>query len=187
MISIIDIKNEYPQAHAYLSTKSNKDILLAREDGRFKNVWWSYSRPQNMQILFSKKILTPFNAFSASFAIDEKGDFVFSAGVSGAYGILLKKEVDISYEYLLALLNSKTIDGFVKYVSTALRGGFYSYENKYIKQIPIYVPRKNEKQKYAICKDIEKYQKQIILLGDRLADKKFLEDKIDELVERLYE
>ena len=93
----------------------------------------------------------------------------------------------ISYEYLLGLLNSKTIDGFVKSISTALRGSFYSYENKYIKQIPIYVPNKAEKEKYSICCDIEKYQKQIIALNkDKLADRKFLEEKIDDLVERLY-
>jgi hypothetical protein len=141
-----------------------------------------------MQILFKRKILTPFNAFNASFALDEKCDFVFSAGVSGAYGILLKDNTGISYEYLLGLLNSKTIDDFVKSISTALRGGFYSYENKYIKQIPVYIPNEKEKEKYSICNEIEKYQKQIIALkSDRLADKKFLEDKIDVLVGKLYD
>jgi hypothetical protein len=120
--------------------------------------------------------------------LDEKCDFVFSAGVSGAYGILLKDNTGISYEYLLSLLNSKTIDDFVKSISTALRGGFYSYENKYIKQIPIYIPNEKEKEKYSVCNEIEKYQKQIISLkSDRLADKKFLEDKIDELVGKLYD
>jgi hypothetical protein len=187
LLSINEIKNNYPKAYAYLSIKTNKDILLAREDGRFKNIWWSYSRPQNMQILFKRKILTPFNAFNASFALDEKYDFVFSAGVSGAYGILLKDDSGVTYEYLLGILNSKTIDDFVKSISTALRGSFYSYENKYIKQIPIYIPNKDEKDKYVICMEIEKYQKQIMVLDeDKLADKKFLENKIDELVERLY-
>ena len=140
-----------------------------------------------MQILFNRKILTPFNAFSASFALDDKCDFVFSAGVSGAYGILLKNDAGISYEYLLGLLNSKIIDNFIKSISTALRGGFYSYENKYIKQIPIYIPNKNENEKYLISNDIEKFQKQILSLKeDRLADRKFLEDKIEELVVKLY-
>jgi hypothetical protein len=188
LLSVNEIKKNYPNTHTYLNIKINKDILLAREEGQFKDIWWSYSRPQNMQILFYRKILTPFNAFNASFSLDDKCDFIFSAGVSGAYGILLKNDAGISYEYLLGLLNSKTIDNFVKSISTALRGGFYSYENKYIKQIPIYLPNKDDKEKYAICNDIEKYQKQIISLkDDRLADKKFLEDKIDELVEKLYE
>ena len=188
LFSVKEIKENYPKAYAYLSTKANKDILLAREDGRFKDIWWSYSRPQNMLILFSRKILTPFNAFDASFALDGDRDFVFSAGVSGAYGILLKDEVGVSYEYLLGLLNSQTLDGFLKNISTALRGNFYSYENKYIKQIPIYIPNRNEKEKYVLCQDIEKYQKQIITIGKtKLADKKFLEEKIDELVKKIYD
>jgi len=66
--SINEIKKEYPKAYAYLNMKINKEILLAREEGRFKDIWWSYSRPQNMQILFKRKILTPFNAFNASLA-----------------------------------------------------------------------------------------------------------------------
>jgi type I restriction-modification system DNA methylase subunit len=188
LLSLDDIKKNYPKAYTYLNTKQNRDILLSREDGRFKNVWWSYSRPQNMQILFEKKILTPFNAFSASFSLDTICNFVFSAGVSGAYGILLKDEAGISYEYLLGLLNSKPIDNFIKSISTALRGGFYSYENKYIKQIPIYVPNPKKKDEFVICMEIEKYQKQILNLNkEKMADIKFLENKISELVERLYE
>ena len=188
LLPIIEIMNKYPNAYSYLNTKINKSILLARENGRFKNIWWSYSRPQSLQIVFERKIITPYNAFSASFALDERCDFIFSAGVAGAYGILLKDDVGISYEYLLGLLNSKLIDNYVKAISTALRGGFYSYENKYIKQIPIYIPNDKEKEKHLICNEIEKYQKQIITLkSDRLADKKFLEDKIDGLVGKLYD
>lgn len=188
LLSFNEIKKNCPKAYTYLNTKQNKDILLSREEGRFKNIWWSYSRPQNMQILFKKKILTPFNAFSASFSLDNICNFVFSAGVSGAYGILLKDGIGISYEYLLGLLNSKPIDDFIKSISTALRGGFYSYENKYIKQVPVYVPNQKEKDKFEICMEIEKHQKQILNLNkDKLADIKFIENKISELVERLYE
>jgi type I restriction-modification system DNA methylase subunit len=139
LLSEKDIEKSFPCAYEYLSEKINKNILLSREDGRFKKVWWSYSRPQNMKLLAAEKILTPFNAFRSSFAFDNIGDFVFSAGVSGAYGIILKDNIKINYKYLLGLLNSALLDKYLKSISTALRGGFYSYENKYIKQLPIHI------------------------------------------------
>jgi len=187
LVEIKEIEHKYPLTYSYLVNPINKNILLAREEGRFKKIWWSYSRPQNMKILFSEKILTPFNSFSASYAYDTDRNFIFSAGVSGAYGIVLKNDAGISYEYLTALLNSTVLDNYLKAISTALRGGYYSYENKYIKQLPIFIPNKKDKDKYALCMKIEEMQKKIIserTMSDK--DRKFLESKIDELVEVLY-
>jgi hypothetical protein len=132
-----ELQENYPLAFEYLSYSNNKKILIARENGRFSKQWWSYSRPQNLRIISEKKILTPYNAFSNSFAFDKVGDFIFSAGVSGAYGILLKEDAGISYEYLLGILNSRFTQFFIINTSTCLRGAYYSYENKYISKIPI--------------------------------------------------
>jgi adenine-specific DNA-methyltransferase len=137
LISAIDLKLIYPFTWEYFNNATNKKILIDREKGRFGKTFWQYSRPQNMNILYEEKILTPFNAFENSFALDDKKDFIFSAGVSGAYGILLKNNINISYQYLLGILNSKLVLFFIRNISTCLRGGFYSYENKYIKNIPI--------------------------------------------------
>lgn len=130
------LMKSYPLGFQYLQER--KDVLLKREEGRFRKFWWSYSRPQNMQILNRKKILTPFNAFKGSFALDAECDFIFSAGVSGAYGILLKEELNFDYRYILGLLNSSLLTKNLMLISTALRGGYYSFENKYIKQLPIH-------------------------------------------------
>ena len=137
LLEIKFISDNYPLIYKYLTDTKAKSKLLARERGRFRNSWWRYSRPQNMQILFDKKILTPFNAFQNSFTLDNKKDFVFSAGVSGAYGIILKEKSDISYKTLLGILNSRLTFFIIKNISTCLRGGFYSFENKYLKQLPI--------------------------------------------------
>ena len=75
-----------------------------------------------MIIIKKNKILTPFNAFSSSFSYDDCSVFIFSAGVSGAYGIILDKDIPISYYYLLGLLNSSTLEKYLKIISTALRG-----------------------------------------------------------------
>ncbi|MBN1572011.1 MAG: N-6 DNA methylase [Deltaproteobacteria bacterium] len=184
-----ELLDNYPLAYSYLSRKQNKEILNSREKGRFKKIWWSYSRPQNMLLLDRNKILTPFNAFNSSFFYDTKGGFIFSAGVSGAYGILLNSEVNINYEYLLGILNSSLLEIYLKSISTALRGGFYSFENKYIKQLPIYLPEKSDEDKNKICKEIENNVRKIIELkkdDTKHADVDFLEDKIDSLVYELY-
>ncbi len=189
LISESHLKQQYPLVYQYLSAKPNYDILLKREDGRFRKIWWSYSRPQNMHILDKKKLLTPFNAFNSSFSYDDLGDFIFSAGVSGAYGILIKREINMSYEYLLGLLNSSLLDKYLKTISTALRGGFYSYENKYIKDLPIYVPDSKDKEKYIITQRIEGLVKQVITVKrneKRKADAEYLENRIDEMVCKLY-
>ena len=182
------LKTNFPLAYQYLSQNQNKKILLSREKGRFKKIWWSYSRPQNMKILNLLKVITPFNAFRSSFSLDTRRDFIFSAGVSGAYGILLKPEINIHYEYLLGILNSSLMDIYLKNISTALRGGFYSYENKYIKKLPIYIPDPSDKAKYKLTQKIEKYAKDILAFKktDKDADADFLEKKIDEMVAELY-
>ncbi len=143
LLDITYIKDLYPLIYKYLNEAKIKRILLDRERGRFKSTWWQYSRPQNMKIVFNKKILTPFNAFYNSFAYDEKGDFVFSAGVSGAYGILLKDESKITNHSLLGILNSQIVFFIIKNISTCLRGGYYSFENKYLKKLPIPVLEKD--------------------------------------------
>ncbi len=187
--------NQYPLAHQYLSKKDNKSILLNRESGKFKNIWWSYSRPQSLQQLEKIKILTPYNAFKSSFAFDENRDFIFSAGVSGAYGILLKENIKISYKYLLAILNSSLLERYLKTISTALRGGFYSYEKKYIKQLPVCLPNLTEKGLYD---DIVTLVDVILDLNKKIQDAKGNEkeqiqqqiektDKeIDQMVYKLY-
>jgi hypothetical protein len=49
----------------------------------------------------------------------------------------LKDEINVDYKYLLGILNSSLLEKYLKIISTALRGGYYSFENKYIKQLPI--------------------------------------------------
>ncbi|MCX6133031.1 MAG: Eco57I restriction-modification methylase domain-containing protein [Ignavibacteriales bacterium] len=137
LLSAEHMAKEFPLTWQYLNDSANKKILNQREEGRFGKNWWCYSRPQNMKILWHRKILTPFNAFKCSFGLDDRGDFVFSAGVSGAYGIVLKHEAKASYEFLLAILNSSLTFFVIKNISTALRGNFWSFENKYLLKLPI--------------------------------------------------
>ncbi|MCK9425078.1 MAG: N-6 DNA methylase [Ignavibacteriaceae bacterium] len=177
LITEIQLKNNYPKSWDYFDDPINKSLLKAREDGRFSKTFWQYSRPQNMNILSKEKILTPFNAFNNSFSYDSLGDFVFSAGVSGAYGILLKDE-NHSYKYLLGVLNSKVIQFIIRNISTCLRGGYYSYENKYLKQLPI--PKEDTIHSPNIIKLVD----QLLKLNKEKAEAK-LETKINQLKSKI--
>ena len=44
---------------------------------------------------------------------------------------------DIDPKYLLALLNSRLLDWFHHQGSTRFRGGYFSYESRFIKNLPI--------------------------------------------------
>ena len=40
-------------------------------------------------------------------------------------------------KYILGLLNSKLLEWFIRQTATQMRGGYYSYESRFIKNLPI--------------------------------------------------
>lgn len=128
------LRKQYPLTWAYL--KANRDYLERREDGRMQHdEWYGYIYPKALDVMSLPKIFTPDLAPVASFAFDETGEFFFTGGVSGGYGILPKQ--DIQPEWLVGLLNSRVVDFFHHQVATQMRGGWYSYESRFIKNLPI--------------------------------------------------
>ncbi|MHB1440446.1 MAG: Eco57I restriction-modification methylase domain-containing protein [Cuniculiplasma sp.] len=149
------LRLKFPLAYNYLI--KNKETLLERSDVISNSIsWYAFSRPQNLEEFENIKILTPFNAFNNSFTIDELGKWFFTAGVAGGYGLKLKNS--ISYKYLLGILNSKLVEFYVKMTSTYLRGKYYSYEHRFIKNVPIIFGNSNE------VKEIEQLVNNIISL-----------------------
>mgnify|MGYP001091040009 FL=1 len=127
-----EIQKQFPLLHAYLS--ENKDYLVAREKGRFRGAeWFQYGRQQNIDLMLLPKILVPDIAERASFALDEGGDYAFTSG----YGITLRSDVKESPKYILALLNSSSLDSYLKSISTTMRGGFFRYFTQFIERLPI--------------------------------------------------
>lgn len=128
------LKRKYPLTWAYLS--ANQEYLEDREDGAFSGQnWYAYGRSQALDVMPLPKLFTPDLALSASFAFDDSGELFFTGGVAGGYGILPKE--GIHPKWLLALLNSHVVDFFHHQVATQMRGGWYSYESRFIKGLPI--------------------------------------------------
>ncbi len=81
------------------------------------------------------KLFTPDLAACASFSYDETGECFFTGGVAGGYGILPKD--GISPKFLLALLNSRLLNWVIGQTGTQMRGGYFSFEARFIRSLPI--------------------------------------------------
>ncbi len=135
LIPAEQMEAKYPLTWAYL--QENRDYLRDRESGGFKDEnWHRFGRSQALNEISRPKIATPDFAASASYAFDESGDHYFTGGAAGGYGILIERS--FSEWYAIALLNSRLLDQILKTVSTTFRGGWYSFEARFIKHLPIH-------------------------------------------------
>ena len=127
-------KTQYPLTWKYLL--DNKTYLENRENGKMKGgQWYAYGRSQALDVMPLPKIFTPDIAIRASFSLDENGEVFFTGGVAGGYGILVLPEY--SREYVLGLLNSQLLEWYIRQTATTMRGGYYSYESRFIRNLPI--------------------------------------------------
>jgi len=132
LISSSTFKREFPLCWKYLL--ENRTVLEAREDGKMKHEnWYAFVYPKNLDQFGQPKIITPDIAPSSSFALDEFGEYTFVSG----YGIVLDSSTAYDLRYMLALLNSRTLDFYLKKISSRLQQGFYRYFSQYIAQLPI--------------------------------------------------
>ena len=128
------LKEKYPLTYNYL--EYYKSYLQNREKGRMKGPkWYAYIYPKALDIMSFPKIFTPDIAANSSFSLDDSGEIFFTGGAAGGYGILISE--NYSREYILGLLNSKLLEWFIHQIATTMRGGYYSYESRFIKNLPI--------------------------------------------------
>jgi len=130
LLNASEMSSKFPFTLAYL--EANKEILMAREKGKFKGPnWYAYGYPKSMTLFQKSKIIVPDYNNIASFAFDSGGHF-YKTG----YGILLKDEL-LSPFYVLGLLNSPLLFQYLKSIGTSLRGGYIRFWTKFIEQLPI--------------------------------------------------
>jgi type I restriction-modification system DNA methylase subunit len=128
------LKEDLPKTWEYLT--GCRKYLEDREDGKMKgDRWYAYIYPKSLDKFDFQKIITPDIAASASYCYDSNGEYYFSGGAAGGYGIFPKESVNP--KYLLALLNSRLLDWFHHQGSSRFRGGYFSYESRFIKSLPI--------------------------------------------------
>jgi len=179
IIPATEISQNAPRTWDYLL--ENKNYLENRENGKMKNEkWYAFGRTQALEVISIPKIFTPDIAPSPRFSYDESGELHFTGGVSGGYGIIPKPS--ISFYFLLGVLNSQFTAWFISKTSTQMRGGWFSFESRYISKLPI-SPANAEQ-----IASIESRVTQILTLkhSDPTADTSALEAEVDGLVYGLY-
>lgn len=157
------IEEKYPLTWNYLL--DHKDYLEARENGRLRGKnWHGYIYPKALDVMSLPKIFTPDLASQASFSFDTSGDLFFTGGVSGGYGIIVKPEY--SPEYVIGLLNSNVLDWYIRQISTQMRGGYYSFESRFIRNLPICSGHLAGQSVNGISSLIENIVKNILILNE---------------------
>ncbi len=178
-------KKQYPLTWTYL--EKNRHVLEEREDGRMKHAgWYGYIYPKALDVMSLPKLFTPDLAPVAAFSYDSTGEVFFTGGVAGGYGILPKP--GIRPEFLLALLNSRLLDSFLHQIATQMRGGWFSYEARFIRQLPIRLLNLSDAAERAQHDAIVKLVKRILSAkaADPAAHTAALAREIDGIVYELY-
>ena len=112
-----------------LNLEKYKEELLNRKDSGkvFRNTnkfWYEYWDPK--PISFSHpKIVFPDISNHNQFSLDLEG----YGYLNTCYGIFLKDPR--RYKSILAILNSRLIEFFIKKISPSVRGGFYRYQHRW--------------------------------------------------------
>ena len=192
-----ETKESYPLAYEYF--RHYESQLKARENNRLENDdnWHQFGRLQNIEKFEQPKIITQVLSASNTFAIDSKGEYYFvGGGNAGGYGIVLKEEYKDYYFYILALLNSKVLEFYLKNISTPFRGGYFSYGKRFIEQLPIVSLRNiNASEIAELSRILVEKNAYLTSRGDTITDEvnkartqvKSLTEKLDNTIYGLYE
>ncbi|HEX8129913.1 MAG TPA: Eco57I restriction-modification methylase domain-containing protein [Pyrinomonadaceae bacterium] len=178
LISESILREQYPLTWTYLS--DNKSYLENREHGKMRGAkWYGYIYPKALDVMPLPKIFTPDIAPQSAFSLDETGEVFFTGGVAGGYGILVLP--DYSRAYVLGLLNSKLLEWFVHQTATSMRGGWYSYEARFIRGLPIRTIN------FSDAADRARHERMVSLVEGMLAAKRQLAGAGTEAERNLYE
>lgn len=154
LFSESEMRRRFPLAwNDYLNPL--RSTLKAREGGRFDgDRWYQYSRQQNFVPLSKPKIIVPDMADHVRFSFDDRGRYVFSGGAAGGNAIIPNAEV--SALLLLGILNSKLIEHQLRHTGTLFRGGWLNCEIRFLRNLPIKIPRSKEEKSLAerICQRV---------------------------------
>jgi len=170
-----DFRGLYPKTFSYLI--DHKDYLEQREHGIMKGRrWYAYTRNQALDVISKRKLFTPDIGRHSSFSFDENGNMFFTGGVAGGYGILAKPE--LNQKYLLGLLNSKLLEWFIQKTATQMRGGYFSYESRFIKYVPIKVVNPTDPLETSSHDKIVSLVEHMIGLNNKLSSSKTPNEKV---------
>lgn len=147
------MKLEYPLAYSYLL--SHKEKLLKRKGYSDRRDWYSYSAPRSLDLYGKEKLLIQGFSVDSSVSLDRKEGVFFGPDI---YGLRLKQAFKDYSLLILGILNSKITNFFARLVGVVHGSGYYKFEDRFIKKLPIKLPQTSKEKKVAnaIVKEIER-------------------------------
>ena len=136
-----DMAERFPGCWAYLNARraelEARNIVggLAAE-----RQWYQYGRSQSLTRFEGEKIILPILSLGPSYAYDDR-DIVVTGGGNGPYYLIRPRPgADVSNHYLLAVLNHRLSEAFVRTNTSVFRGGYYSHGKQFVETLPIPIP-----------------------------------------------
>ena len=159
-----EMARQFPGCWAYLNARR------AELEGRSitggiaaERQWYQYGRSQSLTKFEGAKIILPILSLGPSYAYDDR-DIVVTGGGNGPYYLIRpRRGAGVSSHYLLAVLNHRLSEAFVRTNTSVFRGGYYSHGKQFIETLPIPVPGGETKA------EIEALAVRLILVQDALA------------------
>ena len=93
-----------------------------------------FGRGQGLNYGGIPKLLAPEISLGGNFSYDKNGHFYNTTTV---YGYIRKDNIRITYETLLAIMNSRLCWWFLKNTGTVLANGYFRYKPAYLFPFPI--------------------------------------------------
>ncbi len=138
-----DLRSKYKKTLQYVTQCRKK---LGSRGGAEKlpaDQWFLYTYEKSLVKYGQPKLIWQVLSSRSNFSYDKDGEFVFVGGATaGGQGLLLddrgkKKPTHDDYLELLAILNSKPIDLFVKLHSSKFKGRYFAYGKGFTKNVPV--------------------------------------------------
>jgi adenine-specific DNA-methyltransferase len=181
IVSLEEIKENYPISYKYLLDHEN--IFKERESGKARNMqyWYAYIYPKNLN-KFEQPKLSSMEICANHPNVTLNHEKLYHT--TKAYSWVKKEETKESYEYLLAVANSKLLWWFLKTTGDTLQGDARTFKTNYLNPFPL--PEKVEENMESVISEKVK----IIMEHKKLnneANTSELEFQIDQLVYQLYD
>jgi len=180
IIPLLEIEKEYPKTFQYL--KDHENFFKARERGKAGKMshWHGYIYPKNLNKFEQQKLSSMEICSNHPNVTLNDQNFYHTTKV---YSWVKKPETSESYEYLLAIANSKLLWWFIKITGDTLQGDARTFKTNYLNPFPVPMTVNPDMEDQISTK-----VKQVLLQkkSDPHSDTSALESEIDRLVYELY-
>lgn len=165
-------KEQYPAVYKHLLNHKEKLSKRNRAETGIRYEWYALQRwGAKYKDDFSKqKIVWGNLCLSAQFALAEEGTYINAPSPMIVPG----------NKYILAILNSKLGDWYIRQLGVTRNGGYFEYKPMFVEKLPVPIISESDQMPF-------------VLLVDSLLDQKSknlditeIENKIDDLVFKLY-